>query len=164
VVGVEDRVKTLTAQGSDGSFFGVREDDILTAALETLEHRGRVRGVSSSLGWGTGFGEEFSGMYRKKMNKRFDAHDMMYMTFKSIVHALRLLGIEIPKNVLFPSQLRTPVSSIDEEDVHGSEEEHAHDREEEHGHAHDSEEDACGREQDHWNANGDEANQVHSVS
>jgi hypothetical protein len=38
--------------------------------------------------------------------------------------------------------------------VHGSEEEDVHD----------SEEDACGREQDHWNANKDEANQVHSDS
>jgi hypothetical protein len=47
-------VKTLAAQGSDGSFFWVREDDILTAALETPEHRGRVRGVSSSFGWGKG--------------------------------------------------------------------------------------------------------------
>jgi hypothetical protein len=42
VVGVADRVKTLAAQGSDGCFSGVREDDILTAALETPEHRGRV--------------------------------------------------------------------------------------------------------------------------
>jgi hypothetical protein len=42
VVGVADMVKTLTAQGSDGSFSRVREDDILTAALETPEHRGRV--------------------------------------------------------------------------------------------------------------------------
>jgi hypothetical protein len=50
VVGVADRVKTLAAQGSDGSFSRVREDDILTATLETSEHRGRVRGVSSSLG------------------------------------------------------------------------------------------------------------------
>jgi hypothetical protein len=41
-----------------------------------------------------------------------------------------------------------------------SEEEDEHDREEEH--AHDSEED--GREQDHWNANNDEANEVHSDS
>jgi hypothetical protein len=40
----------------------------------------------------------------------------------------------------------------------GSEEEDVHDREEEH--AHDSEEDD--REQDRWNANGDEANQVHN--
>jgi hypothetical protein len=86
VVGVADRVKTLAAQGSDGSLSGVREDDILTVALETLEHRGRVRGVCSSLGWGKGFGEE----YRKKRNKRSGAHDMMDKTFKSIVHALRL--------------------------------------------------------------------------
>jgi hypothetical protein len=53
-----------------------------------------------------------------------------------------------------------PISSSEEEDVHGSEEEDGHDREEEH--EHDSEED--GRELDHWNANGDEANQVHSDS
>jgi hypothetical protein len=77
VVGVVDRVKTLAAQGSDGSFSGVREDNNLTAALETPEHRGRVRGVSSSLGWSKGFGEEFTGMYRKKRNKRSDAHDVM---------------------------------------------------------------------------------------
>jgi hypothetical protein len=42
VVRVADREKTFAAQGSDGSFSGAREDDILTAALETLEHRGRV--------------------------------------------------------------------------------------------------------------------------
>jgi hypothetical protein len=47
LVGVVDRVKILASKGSDGSFFGVREDGILTAALETPEHRGRVRGVSS---------------------------------------------------------------------------------------------------------------------
>jgi hypothetical protein len=87
---------------------------------------------------------------------------MMDITFKSIVHALRLSSIAIPKNVLLPSQLPTLVSSSEEEDVHGSEEEDVHDREEEH--AHDSEEDACGREQDHWIANGVEANQVHSDS
>jgi hypothetical protein len=42
VVLVADRVKTLASQGSDGSFSGVREDDVLTTALETPEHRGRV--------------------------------------------------------------------------------------------------------------------------
>jgi hypothetical protein len=31
-------MKTLAALGSDGSFYGVREDDILTASLETPEH------------------------------------------------------------------------------------------------------------------------------
>jgi hypothetical protein len=121
VVGVANRVKKLAAQGSDGSFSGVREDDILTIALETLEHQGRVRGVSSSLGWGKEFGEEFAGMYRKKRNNRSNVHDMMDITFKSVVHALRLTGIEIPKNVLLPSQLPASISSSEEEDVHGSE-------------------------------------------
>jgi hypothetical protein len=105
-------VKTFAAQGSYGSFSGVREDDIHTAALETPEHRCRVRGMPSSLGWGKGFGEEFAGMYKKKRNKRSDAHDVMAdKTFKSIVHALRLSGINIPKNALLPSQLPVPVSS-----------------------------------------------------
>jgi hypothetical protein len=119
--------------------------------------------MSSSLGWGKGFGEEFAGMYRKKRwNERSDAHDMMDITFKSVVHALRLSGIKIPKDVLLPSELPVYVNSSEEEDVHGSEEEDAHDREEEHAHV--REEDACGREQDHWNANGDDMNQVHSDS
>jgi hypothetical protein len=141
VVGVADRMKTLAAQGSDGSFSRIREDDILIAALETPEHRGRVRDVSSSLGWGKGFGEEFTGMYRKKRNKRYDAHDVMAdKTFKSIVHALGLSGINIPKNALPPSQLPAPVSSSEEEDLDGTEEEDGHYRLEEH--AHDNEEDA----------------------
>jgi hypothetical protein len=87
---------------------------------------------------------------------------MMDIIFKSIVNALRLSGIKIPKNVLLPSYLPAPISSRKEEDVLGSEEEDVHDHEDEH--AHDSEEDACGREQDHWNVNSDEANQVHSHS
>jgi hypothetical protein len=44
------------------------------------------------------------------------------------------------------------MDGIEEEDGHDSEEGHAHVREED------------GREQDHWNANGDEANEVHSDS
>jgi hypothetical protein len=53
-------------------------------------------------------------------------------TFKSIVHALRLSGINIPKNALLPSQLLVPVSSSEEEDMDGIEEEDGHDSEEEH--------------------------------
>jgi hypothetical protein len=116
--------------------------------------------VSSSLGSGKGFGEEFTGMYRKKRNKRSDAHEVMDKTFKSIGHALRLSGINIQKNTLLPSQLPTPISSSEEEDMDGNEEEDVHDCEEEH--AHDNEED--GREQDHWNANGEEAKELHSDS
>jgi hypothetical protein len=84
----------------------------------------------------------------------------MEKTFKSIVHALRLSGINILKNALLPSQLLAPIDSIKEEDMDGNEEEDGHDRQEEH--VHDSEED--GIEQDHWNANGDEVNEVHSDS
>jgi hypothetical protein len=80
--------------------------------------------------------------------------------FKSIVHALRLSGINIPKNALLPSQLPAPVSSSEEEDMDGSKEEDGHDSEEDHYDV--REED--GREQDHWNVNGDEANEVHSDS
>jgi hypothetical protein len=107
-----------------------------------------------------GFGEKFAGIYRKKRNKRSDADDVMDKTFKTIIHDIRLSGINIPKNALLPSQLPAPVSSNEEKDMDGNEEEDGHDREEEH--AHDSEED--GREQYHWNANGDEANEVHSDS
>jgi hypothetical protein len=88
-------------------------------------------------------------MYRKKRNKRSD-----------VAHALRLSCINILKNALLPSQLPALVSSSEEEDMDGIEEEDGHDREEEH--LHDSEED--GRERDHWNANSDEANEVHSDS
>jgi hypothetical protein len=69
-------------------------------------------------------------MYRKKRNKRSNAHDMMDKTFKSIVHAPRLSGIDIPKNALLPSQLPAPVSSSEEEDMDGSEEKDGHDYEE----------------------------------
>jgi hypothetical protein len=65
--------------------------------------------VSSSLGWGKGFGEEFTGMYRKKRNKRSDAHDMMDITFESIFHALR------PKHrkmhIFFPNYQRLSVAA-----------------------------------------------------
>jgi hypothetical protein len=81
-------------------------------------------------------------------------------TFKSIVHALRLSGINIPKNALLPSQLPVPVSSSEEEDINGIEEEDEHDSEEVHYDVREKD----GREQDHWNANGDEANEVHSDS
>jgi hypothetical protein len=44
------------------------------------------------------------------------------------------------------------MDGIEEEDGHDSEEEHVHVREED------------DRDQDHWNANSDEANEVHSDS
>jgi hypothetical protein len=51
-------------------------------------------------------------MYRKKRrNKRSDAHDMMDITFKSVVHALRLSSIKIPKMYFFlPNYQRMSVA------------------------------------------------------
>jgi hypothetical protein len=81
-------------------------------------------------------------------------------TFKSIVHALRLSGINIPKNALLPSQLPAPISSSEEEDMDGTEEEDGHDSKKEHAHVREE----YDREQDHWNVDGDEANEVHNDS
>ena len=40
--------------------------DPLTLGLGNPEHPGRVRGISSKLGWKEGFGEEWSSMYKKR--------------------------------------------------------------------------------------------------
>ena len=42
VANVADKVKRIAVQDSDCSFTGVRENDVLTKALENPEHRGRV--------------------------------------------------------------------------------------------------------------------------
>ena len=47
---VAEKVKEMVAEASQGSFTGVRERDVLTAALGNPEHPGQVRGVSSSQG------------------------------------------------------------------------------------------------------------------
>jgi hypothetical protein len=117
-------VKTLAAQASDGYFHGVRDNDILTVALETPEHRGRVRGVSSSLGWGKGFGEEFARTYRTKRNKKAvsQKEELVGEAVTRIVSMLTESGIvHIPENVLHPPQ-SPPLSSSKDEDVHGLQE------------------------------------------
>ena len=45
---------------------GVREHDILSSAIDTLEHTGRVRGVSSSRSWKEAFGKEHEDLWKKK--------------------------------------------------------------------------------------------------
>jgi hypothetical protein len=61
-------------------------------------------------------------MYRKKRNNRSEAQDVMAnKTFKPIVHAVRLPGINVPKNALLPSQFPAPVNSSEEEDMDGIE-------------------------------------------
>ncbi|PVH33772.1 hypothetical protein PAHAL_8G062200 [Panicum hallii] len=135
VVGLANKVKDLASKASDGSFTGVRENDILTAALENPEHRGRVRGVSSSVGWGKGFGEEFAGMYRKKRKKTKERSDaekekIVGETAIRVINMLRQAGVVIP-DALCPTQPTHTGSSEQEdasvsaeEDVRGSGEDH----------------------------------------
>jgi hypothetical protein len=139
VVGLANKVKDLASKASDGSFTGVRESDILTAALENPEHRGRVRGMSSSVGGGKGFGEEFAGMYRKKRKERSDAEKEKIVgeTAIRVINMLRQEGVVIP-DALCPTQAthigsseQEDASVNEEEDVRGSEEEHGHDNENE---------------------------------
>ena len=85
-------MKRIAAQASDGSFTGVRENDVLTEALDNPEHRGRVRGVSSSLGWGKGFGPECAEMYRKKKRRRSDA-DKEEIVGEAINRVMELLRV-----------------------------------------------------------------------
>ena len=109
--------------------------------------------MSSSLGWGKRFGEEFAGMYRKKRNKKAvpEMEELVGEAVTRIVSILAESGIDIPKNVLHPPQ-SPPVSSSEEEDVHGLEEEDVHGSEEE---------EARDREEDHWHVNEDEGSQQH---
>ncbi|RLN40936.1 hypothetical protein C2845_PM01G44300 [Panicum miliaceum] len=51
---------------------GVREHDILSTAIDTQEHRGRVRGVSSSKGWKEAFGKENECLWKKKKRSSVD--------------------------------------------------------------------------------------------
>ena len=88
-------MKRIAAQASDGSFTRVRENNLLTEVLENPEHRGRVRGVSSSLGWGKGFGEECAGMYRKRKKRRSDAdkEEIVGEAITRVMELLRVAGV-----------------------------------------------------------------------
>ncbi|RLN28936.1 hypothetical protein C2845_PM05G13560 [Panicum miliaceum] len=98
VAEVADKMKRIAAQASYGSFTRVRENDVLTKALENPDHRGWVRGVSSSVGWGKGFGEEFAGMYWKKKRRRSDAdkEEIVGEAITRVMELLRVAGVHIP--------------------------------------------------------------------
>nr|CAH65898.1 OSIGBa0132G14.6 [Oryza sativa] len=52
---VADKIENLTSSQKKGFFKYKREKDVLSMALGTPEHGGRVRGVSSKLSWKEGF-------------------------------------------------------------------------------------------------------------
>ena len=51
---------------------GVREHDILSIAIDTPEHTGRVCGVSSLMGWKEAFSKEYEGLWKKKRRSSAD--------------------------------------------------------------------------------------------
>jgi len=120
VADVADKVKRIAAQASDGSFTGVRENDVLTEALENPEHRGRVRGVSSSLGWGKGFDPECSEMYRKKKRRGSDADKEVIVgeAINRVMELLRVAGVPIPDGLCLTQSVHSRSSdNTTEEDV-----------------------------------------------
>ena len=116
VADVADKVKRIAAQASDGSFTRVRENDLLIEALDNPEHRGRVRGVWSSLGWGKGFG----GMYRKRKKRRSDAdkEEIVGEAITRVMELLRVAGVPIPDGLCLTQSIHNrSVDNIAEEDV-----------------------------------------------
>jgi hypothetical protein len=86
---------------------------------------------------------------------------MMDITFKIVVHALRLSAIEIPKMYFFlPIYQRLSVATRKKMYMATRKKMCMTARKK----MRDNEEDVCGREKDHWNLNEGEVNQVHSDS
>ncbi|KAL6840830.1 hypothetical protein ACP4OV_029356 [Aristida adscensionis] len=67
---VSQKVVQMAAESAEGSCTGVRENDLLTAALGNPEHTGRVRGVSSYTGWSKW--PHCKEMYRKRKKGKVD--------------------------------------------------------------------------------------------
>jgi hypothetical protein len=61
---IYQKLEGLAEMQKNGLFMPDREKDMLTAAIETPEHYGRVRGISSTLPWGKTFREHRSS-YKK---------------------------------------------------------------------------------------------------
>jgi hypothetical protein len=61
---VIENAKDLITKEKIGKFKSQRQKDQLSAALETEEHRGHTRAISSIASWKEGFAEDMS-MYKK---------------------------------------------------------------------------------------------------
>jgi hypothetical protein len=62
---VIENAKDLITKEKIGKFKSQRQKDQLSAALETEEHRGHTRAISSIASWKEGFAEDMS-MYKKR--------------------------------------------------------------------------------------------------
>ena len=79
----------------------VREHDILSTAIDTPEHTGRVRGVSSSRGWKQAFGKEHEGLWKKKKwSSVVDPNRLKQEIKDDIFATLRAAGIDVEAALL----------------------------------------------------------------
>ena len=69
---VVQRVKDIAAKEKDGLFKQKQQNDLLNATLETKEHRGRVKGVSSMASWKQAFDDD-SASYKKRRSLKQDS-------------------------------------------------------------------------------------------
>jgi hypothetical protein len=73
---IYQKLEGLAEMQKKGLFVPDREKDMLTAAIGTLEHPGRVRGISSTLPWGKAFREHRSS-YKKRDRYKKKLEDKM---------------------------------------------------------------------------------------
>jgi hypothetical protein len=91
---------------------GVREHDILSTAIDTPEHTGRVRGVSSSRGWKEAFGKEHEGLWKKKKRSSAVDPDRLKQEIKDDIFAtLRAAGIDVEVELLVAARGKSTCTS-----------------------------------------------------
>jgi hypothetical protein len=73
---IYQKLEGLAEMQKNGLFMPDREKDMLTAAIVTPEHSGRVRGISSTLPWGKAFLEHRSS-YKKRDSYKKQVEDKM---------------------------------------------------------------------------------------
>jgi hypothetical protein len=73
---IYQKLEGLAEMQKNGLFMPDREKDMLTASIGTLEHSGRVRGISSTLPWGKAFREQRSS-YKKRDRYKKQLEDKM---------------------------------------------------------------------------------------
>ena len=102
-----DRVIELKDHEND-----VREHDILSTAIDTPEHIGRVRGVSSSRGWKEAFGKEHEGFWKKKKRSTTVDPVRLKQEIKDDIFAtLRAAGIDVEAALLAAARGKSSCAS-----------------------------------------------------
>ena len=91
---------------------GVREHGILSTAIDTPEHTGRMRGVSSSRGWKEAFGKEHEGLWKKKKRSSAMDPDRLKQEIKNDIFAtLRAVGIDVNAALLAAARGKSSCAS-----------------------------------------------------